>query len=80
MAPLKAGSVSINPETEIYSDLKIYGDDLFEFLIWIGDEFHVPVVVAGGKYAPSEMPFFMVVEAFKKFIIGGSHHPKNSSC
>jgi Protein of unknown function (DUF1493) len=75
--PLKTGSVSINPETEIYADLKIYGDDLFEFLIWISDEFGVQVIVAGGKYAPSEMPFFKVVEAFKRAVKGQSHRYKS---
>lgn len=77
MTPLKTGSVSINPETEIYADLKIYGDDLFEFLIWINKEFDIQVVVAGGKYAPSEMPFFKLAEAFKKAIGGGRHRYKS---
>jgi hypothetical protein len=77
MTPKKAGSVSINPETEIYADLKIYGDDLFEFLIWISKEFGVQVIVAGGKYAPSEVPFFKVVEAFKRVIGGRSHRYKS---
>jgi len=77
MTSLKAGSVSISPETEIYADLKIYGDDLFEFLIWISNEFGVQVTVAGGKYAPSEMPFFKVVEAFKKAVGGENHRYKS---
>jgi hypothetical protein len=45
-------SASINSETEIYADLKIYSDDLFEFLIWVGEEFHVEIIVAGGKNMP----------------------------
>ncbi len=77
MTPLRTTSVSIEPETEVYADLKIYGDDLFEFLVWIQKEFGVQVIVAGGKYAPSEMPFFKVVEAFKRAIGGGSHRYKS---
>jgi hypothetical protein len=77
MTSVKAGSLPISPETEIYADLKIYGDDLFEFLIWIRNQFGVQVTVAGGKYAPSEIPFFKVVEAFKKTISGETHRYKS---
>jgi hypothetical protein len=77
MAPLKTDAASINLETEIYADLRIYGDDLFEFLIWIDKEFGVQVFVAGGKYVPSETPFFGVAEAFKKTVRGGSHSYKS---
>jgi hypothetical protein len=77
MAPLNTDTASINPETEIYPDLKIYGDDLFEFLIWIDKEFGVQVFVAGGKYVPSETPFFAVTEAFKKAVRGRSHRYKS---
>lgn len=64
----KARSVPINPDKEIYADLEIYGDDLFEFLVWVSSEFGVQITVAGGKYAPSEMPFFELVRAFKKAV------------
>jgi hypothetical protein len=77
MSSLKAPSVSIRPETEIYADLKIYGDDLFEFLIWIKKEFGVQITVSGAKYTPSEMPFFRVVGAFKNAVRGGNHRYKS---
>jgi hypothetical protein len=77
MTPFKLDAASINPETEIYADLKIYGDDLFEFLIWIDKEFGVQIFVAGRKYVPSETPFFWGAEAFKKAIRGGAHSYKS---
>ena len=77
MTPVKIGSVPISPDTEIYADLKIYGDDLFEFLIWIKNQFGVQVTVAGGKYAPSEGPFLKVVKALTT-IINGKTHPYKS--
>ena len=77
ITPLKATSVSIELETEVYADLRIYGDDLFEFLVWIQEEFGVQVIVAGGKYAPSEIPLFRVVEFFKRTIGGRSYHYKS---
>lgn len=77
MTSLRSESAFINSDTEIYADLKIYGDDLFELLIWINDEFDVNVVVAGGKYAPSEMLFFKLFETVKKAFGGRIHRYKS---
>lgn len=77
MSPLKIDPTSINIETEIFNDLRIYGDDLFEFIIWIQDEFGAQVIVSGGKYAPSETPFFAITEAIKKAVSGGQHMYKS---
>lgn len=77
MVPLKFDCASINAETEIYADLRIYGDDLLEFLLWIETEFRVKISIAGDKYVPSETPFFALAEAFKKFVGGGVHRYKS---
>lgn len=65
MTPRKTDPASITAETEIYADLNIYGDDLFEFLIWIDKEFGTPIIVYGAKYAPSESAFLAITKAIR---------------
>jgi hypothetical protein len=44
-------------DTEVYRDLKLYGDDLFELSIWLYREFGVRPTLDPGIYAPGEQPF-----------------------
>lgn len=44
----------ITDDTEIYYDLRIFGSDLYEFLVWISREFNVPVQVDPGDHSPQE--------------------------
>ena len=58
----------IGPETELYRDLGIYGDDLaFDVVLWAQREFGV---VEGslrlGDYAPGEHPFRGVLRFLAK--------------
>lgn len=77
MASLKTDLTTIGPETEIYQDLRIYGDDLFELLIWINDEFDVQIIIEGAKYAPGETPFFAITQAIRKALGGGRKRYKS---
>jgi acyl carrier protein len=50
----------ITPDTEVFSDLGIYGDDLFELVLWLNKKFEVATNLELGRYAPSEAPFFWI--------------------
>ncbi|UGY13901.1 DUF1493 family protein [Bradyrhizobium septentrionale] len=47
----------ITAETEVFHDLRIYGDDLFELVIWLHKRFGVATNLDLGRYAPPETPF-----------------------
>ena len=47
----------VKPETELYGDLGIYGDDIFELVIWANREFGVEPNLRILDYAPGECPF-----------------------
>jgi hypothetical protein len=44
----------ITDDTEIYYDLRIFGHDLHEFVVWVGNEFGVPVGIDLAEHAPRE--------------------------
>jgi len=44
----------ITDETEIYYDLRIFGHDLYDFLVWVDNEFHVPTHIDLADHAPRE--------------------------
>lgn len=47
--------VPIGPETEIYEDLGIYGDDLFEIVLWVHKTWRVDIsTMRLSDYAPNE--------------------------
>jgi hypothetical protein len=50
----------ITPDTEVFSDLGIYGDDLFELVSWLNEKFGVATNLELGRYAPSETPFYWI--------------------
>ena len=50
----------ITPDTEVYSDLVIYGDVLFELVLWLNKKFGVATNLELGRYAPSETPFYWI--------------------
>ena len=58
LRPWARGS-AITPDTELYRDLGIYGDDLaFDLVIWATREFGVKGNFHLTKYAPGEQPFY----------------------
>jgi hypothetical protein len=53
-----ARGTAITPDTEVYRDLGIYGDDLaFDVVLWATGEFGVEGRLNVAKYAPGERPF-----------------------
>lgn len=55
-----ARGLAVTPDSEIYYDLDIYGDEFVELVWWIEKEFEVESRVNISDYAPSErpLPFF----------------------
>jgi hypothetical protein len=60
--------IAITPETEIYRDLKMYGDDLFDLVSWAHREFGVHGSFRLSDYAPLESPFKMLWDFLRKLI------------
>lgn len=54
MAAPKYRKSPITDDTEVYYDLRLYGDDLYALLVWIGREFGAQFRVNLREYAPSE--------------------------
>jgi hypothetical protein len=48
------GSLTITRETAVYQDLGLYGDDVFELVVWLHREFGVQTNFTFGVYAPGE--------------------------
>ena len=48
-------STPIADNTELYYDLGIYGDDMFEFVVWARKEFGIEYPLELKRYAPGEM-------------------------
>ena len=61
---------SITPETEVYADLGTYGDDLFELVTWMHNEFGVEPVHGDNVfvYAPTETSLFPVRKLVKRLL------------
>jgi hypothetical protein len=57
---------SIALETELFHDLRIYGDDLYEFVIWLNKKFGVETNIELGRYAPPEIPFLRLYELIRR--------------
>ena len=49
--------VPISDSTELWYDLGIYGDELFDFAIWARDALGIEPNLDIGSHAPSEGPF-----------------------
>jgi hypothetical protein len=60
-------SLPISENTEIYADLRIYGDDIVELVWWLEKEFGVTTKVNPFRYAPTEGAFLRVIRAARKF-------------
>ncbi|HEU4550757.1 MAG TPA: DUF1493 family protein [Rhizomicrobium sp.] len=50
------GKIPITDDTEIYYDLRLHGDDLYELVVWLGKEFGVSTNVKLRDYGPGEGP------------------------
>jgi hypothetical protein len=55
----------ITEDTEVYRDLKIYGDEIVA-LVWLEKEFGVTPNIDPFNYAPREFPFAWAWHAIRK--------------
>jgi len=46
--------LQITDDTEIYYDLRLFGDDFYEFICWLNNEFGGDFRVNFGEYGPRE--------------------------
>jgi hypothetical protein len=58
----------ITCDTEIYGDLKLYGNDLFELVLWVTNEFGVAGDLHLSRYGPTEWPFLRLAIQLRKLI------------
>jgi hypothetical protein len=58
----------VSPESQIYYDLGIYGDDFFELVSWMHEEFGVQTMSGFGSYAPPEAPFLFLRHFARKLL------------
>ena len=47
-------SAPINDDTELYQDLAVYGDDLYELVVWAREELGIKPDLILGEHAPGE--------------------------
>jgi hypothetical protein len=64
-APQKR-TLPIAEDTEVYRDLKIYGDEIVALVWWLEKEFGVTPNIDPFKYAPREFPFSWAWRAIGK--------------
>jgi hypothetical protein len=53
-------NVPISDATEIYYDLGLYGDDIFDLVVWAKKELGIAFPLELKKYAPAETNFFRI--------------------
>jgi hypothetical protein len=58
----------ITEDTEVYRDLKIYGEEIVDLVWWLEKEFGVAANIDPFKYAPPEFPFSWAWHAIRKVI------------
>jgi|ERR1041385_6216919 hypothetical protein len=62
-------NVQITPDTEIYRDLGIYGDDAaFDVVIWATEEFGMEGIFHLWDYVPGERTFFWLSTLVEKLL------------
>ena len=49
--------IPVTGDTEIYYDLHLYGDDLYELVVWLETEFGVQLKINLRDYGPGERVF-----------------------
>lgn len=57
MAAPKYRGLPIGEDTEVYADLRIYGDEMVSLIWWLQSEFGVETNIDPFKYSPREIPF-----------------------
>jgi len=54
MAAPKFRKLPITDDTEVYYDLRIFGDDLYDFVVWVSKEFGIERRINLDEYGPRE--------------------------
>jgi hypothetical protein len=58
----------ITEDTEVYGDLRIYGDEIVSLVWWLEKEFGVKTNVDPFRFAPTELPFASVLRPMGKIL------------
>ncbi len=58
----------ITLDTEVYYDLQVYGDDVFELVLWLNKEFGVEMNLKLEDYAPTEGGIFELRQILRRMI------------
>ena|ERR1700733_4821017 len=61
-------TASISEDTELYRDLRIYGDEIASLVWWLEKEFGVKTNINPFKFAPRELPFAFVLRPIGKIL------------
>jgi hypothetical protein len=61
-------TASISEDTEVYGDLRIYGDEIVSLVWWLENEFGVKTNINPFKFAPRELPFAFVLRPIGKIL------------
>jgi hypothetical protein len=61
-------TTSISEDTEVYGDLRIYGDEIVSLVWWLEKEFGVKTNISPFKFAPRELPFAFVLRPIGKIL------------
>ena len=60
-------TLPITENTQVYGDLKIYGDEIVDLVWWLEKEFGVKAInIDPFEFAPHENPFFPIVRIIRK--------------
>jgi hypothetical protein len=59
-------AASISEDTEVYGDLRIYGDEIVSLVWWLEREFGVKTNINPFRFAPRELPFAFVLRLIGK--------------
>lgn len=58
----------ITLDTELYRDLRLYGDDLWELALWMQRTFDVEGTFIPTQYGPAEWPLLWLFTRLKKLL------------
>jgi hypothetical protein len=66
MLPRRNRAFPITADTEVYGDLRIYGDDIVDLVWWLDKEFGLKTNINPFLYAPTEFPFIQILRPIRK--------------
>ena len=69
MASPQTRSIPITMDTEIYRDLRIYGDEIVDLVVWLSEEFGIVGATNPFIYAPREFPYAFPFSAWFRTVM-----------